>query len=237
MKDEVNGVGITKKQYETNKKYNDKTYEQLGFRSRREERLDELIALGAEKTEQTKSMYMKNAIQSQLARDGITIDMLPVDSKYTPPAPEPKQPRRYMIYIITERFSLDDDDAPEKYIAMFPTLKAAEKYAKAKFERKPYPADWTYTILGRYIEGDNQRDAWDKLKVIVKKELEADRLNGIGDDGLNWLDRVNRDYPVEYVDTIKRENPDGVDSFDYDFSDIEDGENFDDDDEDEDEDE
>lgn len=233
MKDEVIGVGITKRQYETNKKYNDKTYEQLGFRSRKAERLDELITLGAEKTGQTKSMYMKSAIQSQLTRDGITIDMLPVNSKYVPPTPEPKQPKRYMIYMITERFFLDDPDFPEKYIAIFPTLKAAEKYARNKLERKPYPADWTYTISGRYIEGENQRNAWDKLKVIVKNELETDRLDGIGEDGLSWLDRVNRDYPAEYVDTIKRENPDGVDSFDYDFSDIEDGENFDDDDEDE----
>lgn len=237
MKDEVISVGITKRQYETNKKYNDKTYEQLGFRSRKAERLDELIALGAEKTGQTKSMYMKSAIQSQLTRDGITIDMLPVNSKYIPSTPEPKQPKRYMIYIITERFFLDDPDSPEKYVAIFPTLKAAEKYVDNKLDRKAYPADWTYTISGRYIEGGNQRDAWDKLKVIVKKELKTDRLDGIREDGLSWLDRVNRDYPAEYVDTIKRENPDGVDSFDYDFSEIEDGENFDDDDVDEDEDE
>ena len=236
MKDEVNGVGITKKQYETNKKYNDKTYEQLGFRSRKDERLDELIALGAEKTGQTKSMYMKGAIQSQLTRDGITIDMLPVNSKYIPPAPEPKQPRRYMIYIITERFSLDDNDAPEKYIAMFPTLKAAEKYAKAKFERKPYPADWTYTIYGRYMEGDNQRDAWDKLKVIVKNELEIDRENGgKDDDGLYWLDRIERDYPADCTGKIECDDDNAKSEFDdlefFDFDLIDDEENDEDEDE------
>ena len=229
-------VGITKKQYETNKKYNDKTYEQLGFRSRKDERLDELITLGAEKTGQTKSMYMKGAIQSQLTRDGITIDMLPADSKYTPLAPEPKQPRRYMIYIITERWTIDDEDAPDKYIAIFPTLKAAEKYARNKLERKPYPADWTYTIYGRYMEGENQRDAWDKLKVMVKNELETDRLNGgKDDDGLYWLDRIERDYPADYTGKIECDDENAKSEFDdlefFDFDLIDDEGNDEDEDE------
>lgn len=238
MKDEVIGVGkISEAKLRADKKYHAKAYEKISFDSRRELRIRELLNFAASKKGLSLAQYLLGIIQSQLTHDGITIDMLPINSKYVPPAPEPKQPKRYMIYMITERFFLDDPDSPEKYIAIFPTLKAAEKYANNKLDRKAYPADWTYTISGRYIEGDNQRDAWDKLKVIVKKELETDRLNGIGEDGLSWLDRVDRDYPVEYVDTIKRENPDGVDSFDYDFSDIEDGENFDDDDEGEDEDE
>lgn len=219
MKDEVNGVGRTEAQKRADKKSAKKIYTMLTVHTRKDSLLKELIDMASVKLGVSKNDYMVTAIQQKLQSDGITSDLL--DQPCIPPAPEPKQPRRYMIYIITERFSLDDDDAPEKYIAMFPTLKAAEKYAKAKFERKPYPADWTYTIYGRYMEGDNQRDAWDKLKVIVKNELEADRLNGIGDDGLNWLDRINRDYPIDYTNTLIGEGGD-IEDFDYDFSEIDD---------------
>lgn len=229
--------GVGRNKSSTVVKYQKDHYNTLSLRFKKEDDVLPMLDYASKTLGITKGDYVRDALMNQFKRDGISIDMLPADSKYTPPVPEPKQPRRYMIYIITERWTIDDDDAPEKYIAIFPTLKAAEKYVSNKLDRKAYPADWTYTISGRYMEGDNQRDAWDKLKVIVKKELEVDKLDGIGDDGLNWLDRVNRDYPAEYVDTIKRENPYGVDSFDYDFSDIEDGENFDDDDEGEDEDE
>ena len=235
MKDEVINVGRTEAQKRADKKSAKKIYNMMTVHIRKDSLLKELIDIASKKLNISKNDYMVTAIQQKLHSDGITPDLL--NQPYTPPAPEPKQPKRYKIYMITERFFLDDPDSPEKYIAIFPTLKAAEKYVSNKLDRKAYPADWTYTISGRYMEGDNQRDAWDKLKVIVKKELETDRVNGIGEDGLSWLDRVNQDYPAEYVDTIKRENPDGVDSFDYDFSDIEDGENFDDDDEGEDEDE
>ena len=235
MKDEVIGVGRTEAQKRADKKSAKKIYNMMTVHIRKDSLLKELIDIASKKLNISKNDYMVTAIQQKLHSDGITPDLL--NQHYTPPTPEPKQPKHYMIYMITERFFLDDPDSPEKYIAIFPTLKAAEKYVNGKLDRKAYPADWTYTISGRYMEGDNQRDAWDKLKVIAKKELETDKLDGIGEDGLNWLDRVNRDYPSEYADTIKRENPDGVDSFDYDFSDIEDGENFDDDDEGEDEDE
>lgn len=197
-------VALTKKQYESNKRFNDKTYEQLGFRSRRDERLDELIALGAEKTQQTKSMYMKNAIQAQLARDGISIDMLPVDAKYTPPEPESQQPKRYMVYMITEQYEYNNDPALQnKYIACFPTLKAAEKYAKGKLDKKAYPADWVYTIYGRNVEGNNKTEAWNTLKALIWKEVENDKRTGLNEDTPNYLDRINETYPVDYTDVIK----------------------------------
>ena len=198
------GVALTKKQYESNKRFNDKTYEQLGFRSRKDERLDELIAMGAKKTGQTKSMYMKSAIQAQLARDGITIDMLPHDTKYIPPEPEPKQPKRYMIYMITERY-INDRMTDNKYIACFPTLKAAEKYAMNKLDKKIYPADWTYTIWGRYIEADKQVDAWNTLKDLIRKEVEEDKRTGLDGSTPNYLDRINEVYPAEYTDDIVAE--------------------------------
>jgi len=206
-------VGRTEAQKRAGKKTRQKIYELISFDSRREARLLDLIHFAASKKNVSKATYISDAIQSQLSRDGITIDMLPADAKYTPPAPEPKQPRRYMIYMIIERFILDDDDDPGKYIAMFPTLKAAEKYARGKFDRKAYPIDWTYTILGRYIEGENQRDAFGKLKVLVKDELETDR-DGTCDDGSNYLERIENVYPVEYTQEIKYEGENTESSLD-----------------------
>lgn len=219
MKDEVNGVGKNKSS--TVVKYQKDHYNTLSLRFKKEDEVLPMLDYASKTLGITKGDYVRDALMNQFERDGISIDMLPADTKYTPSAPEPKQPRRYMIYIITERFILDYDYEPDKYIAMFPTLKAAEKYARDKLDRKPYPADWTYTIYGRYMEGDNQRDAWNKLKVIVRDELEADKANGTEKDGSNWLERVNKNYPADYVDAIKGEGT-GEDSiFDFDFSDIE----------------
>lgn len=234
MKDEVNGVGRNKSS--TVVKYQKDHYNTLSIRFKKEDDVLPMLDYASRTLGITKGDYVRDALMNQFKRDGITIDMLPADSKYTPPAPEPKQPRRYMIYIITERWAIDDDDAPDKYIAMFPTLKAAEKYARNKLERKPYPADWTYTISGRYMEGDNQRDAWDKLKGLVKKELETDRENGGKDDnGLYWLDRIERVYPADYTNKIECEDGNAKSEFDdlelFDFSDIEEGESFSDEDE------
>ena len=234
MKDEVIGVGRNKSS--TVVKYQKDHYNTLSLRFKKEDEVLRLLDYASKTLGITKGDYVREALMKQFKHDGLSIDMLPTNSKYTPPAPEPKQPRRYMIYTITERWAIDDDDAPDKYVAIFPTLKAAEKYARNKFERKAYPADWTYIIYGRYMEGDNQRDAWDKLKVLVKNELETDRENhGKDDNGLYWLDRIERDYPADYSNKIECEDGNAKSEFDdlefFDFSDIEEGESFSDEDE------
>lgn len=204
MEMEMTDMGMTEARRKANDKYNQKAYESICFRSRKENRLGELLDLAVEKTGSSKAIYIESAIQSQLARDGITIDMLPADAKYTPPEPEPKQPKRYMIYMITERY-INDRMTDNKYIACFPTLKAAEKYARNKLDKKIYPADWTYTIWGRYIEADKQVDAWNTLKDLIKKEVDKDKQTGLDGNTPNYLDRINEVYPAEYSDDIVAE--------------------------------
>lgn len=213
MKDEVIGVGITKRQYETNKKYNDKTYEQLGFRSRKAERLDELIALGAEKTGQTKSMYMKSAIQSQLTRDGITIDMLPVNSKYIPPAPEPKQPKRYMIYMVTtwdatpeeyEEVLAGNGFVFEEYVSVFQTLAMAKKYIANKYAKKPYPEQWYFTIYGREIEAENKLEAANKYRQMTKDAIAEENRGLDSEEGTEeFTVLLNKYRKPDYVEIVK----------------------------------
>ena len=88
---------------------------------------------------------------------------------------------------------------------------------RSKFEKKAYPADWEYMVLGRYMEGDNQRDAYIKLSEVIKEELETDRQNKInGVDDLTYWERINLIYPTEYLDIVRCEDEDAKSEWDED---------------------
>lgn len=208
-------VGLSKKRYESNKRYNDKTYDRLGFVARKEERLDEMIALGAEKSNKTKSVYMKDAILAQLSRDGITIDMLPTDGKYTAPV-EPNEAKQYEINLVTE-WMLEDDftyqtyfDHPEwffeYYVSVFQTVKAAKDYIRNKFKRKAHPEQWGYTIYGRSFEANTKRDAYDAYREMVKEAIaEADEMLAVADDGdevKDFLQILNEKQEPDLVEPV-----------------------------------
>ena len=64
-----------------NNRYNAKTYDQLRCNYRKEERLNELVELAAEKHNISKAEYMLTAIRFKLESDGVTIDQLhPIDN-------------------------------------------------------------------------------------------------------------------------------------------------------------
>ena len=202
MEDEVLNVGKSSEaRIRANAKYNKKAYDPITIQSKKDDRIRELVSLASKRTGISKNVYMIQAIQSQLTRDGITIDMLPPTEKFVP-KPEPKQPKQYIIYMITEQYNHIDDE--ETYIATFPTLNMAEKYAKNKFEKKAHQNDWLYTIYGRSIEGDNKLDACNKLKAMIREELKYDEEHGIRNDGseLTYVDRLNERAPADYIDVI-----------------------------------
>lgn len=194
-------------------KYQKEHYNSLSLRFKKEDEVLLLLDYASKTLGITKGDYVRGALIEQLKRDGISIDMLPADAKYTPPEPEPKQPKQYMVYMITEQYKYDDPALQNKYIACFPTLKAAEKYAKGKLDKKAYPADWVYTIYGRNVEGNNKTEAWNTLKALIWKEVEEDKRTGLDEDTPNYLDRINDVYPVEYTGEIKDE--DGLSSEDF----------------------
>lgn len=220
MEDEVLDMGkMSRKKYESNKKFNDKTYEQLGFRSRKEERLDELIAIGADKKNVSKSSYMIDAIKTQLSHDGITIDMLPQDTRYTPQL-EAKTPKRYLVYMVTEKF-LDESDPnspedefefdfifnPEEYVSVFQTLKAARDYIANKFKRKAHPEQWAYTIYGRSFETKNKRDAYDAYRQMAYDTNNI--VNGPSEDGdmvFDFVQVMEEKQKPEYVEVVRYED-------------------------------
>lgn len=76
-------MGTSESRLKANKKYMNKAYSEIKFRARRETRLNDLIELAAQQTKKSKAQYMLDAIQSQLANDGITIDMLPSEDQGT----------------------------------------------------------------------------------------------------------------------------------------------------------
>ena len=198
--------GVGRNKSSTVVKYQKEHYNTLSLRFKKEDEVLRLLDYASKTLGITKGDYVRDALIEQFKRDRITIDMLPPDTKYIPPTPEPKGPKKYMIYMITEQYEFDDDPAlRNKYIACLQTLKAAEKYVKDKLAKKVYPADWSYTIWGRNVEGSNKTEAWDTLKNLIRKEVDEDKRIGLDDNKPNYLDRINDVYPAEYTDEIKAE--------------------------------
>lgn len=201
MEDEVLNVGKSEAKKRADEKYRKQYLDYITIRTRKDDRTRELINMASEKLGVSSNVYIIDAINHRLSSDGITIDMLPPTEKFVPKL-EPKQPRQYIIYMITEQYNHIDDE--ETYIATFPTLNMAEKYAKNKFEKKAHPNDWLYNIYGRSVKGDNKLDACNKLKAMIREELKYDEEHGIRNDGseLTYVDRLNERAPVDYIDVI-----------------------------------
>lgn len=64
-----------------NGRYNAKTYDQIAFRSLKSKRLPELLGLVTIQSKQSKNAYIESAVFEKLAKDGITLDMLPDTSQ------------------------------------------------------------------------------------------------------------------------------------------------------------
>ena len=201
MEDGVLNVGKSEAKKRADEKYRKQYLDYITIRTRKDDRTRELINMASEKLGVSSNVYVIDAINHRLSSDGVTIDMLPPTEKFVP-KPEPKQPKQYIIYMITEQYNHIDDE--ETYIATFPTLNMAEKYAKNKFEKKAHPNDWSYTIYGRSVEGDNKLDACNKLKAMIREELKYDEEHGIRNDGseLTYVDRLNERAPADYIDVI-----------------------------------
>lgn len=60
-----------------NGRYTIKTYETISTRARREDRINDLVDIGAARAGQSKAAYILDSITDRLQRDGITADDLP----------------------------------------------------------------------------------------------------------------------------------------------------------------
>lgn len=203
-------------QKKADKKYWKKIMTTISIVTKREERIGELVGLASEKTNISKNTYMISAIKSQLSHDGITIDMLPETEKYTPPL-EVKQPKKILVYIVTELLEYEDEFEGEpatfvddvSYVSSFGTVNAAKTYITKKFDVKAHPEEWTYTIYGRYIEANTKLEATNKYRDMTKEAIaEAERIQNDEDadeypDFLNILDRKYGE--PDYVEVVKYE--------------------------------
>ena len=66
-----------------NARYNNKTYDVVQIRVLKTERINDLVDLAASRSNTSKAAYILAAIKTQLAKDGITIYMLPDASQGT----------------------------------------------------------------------------------------------------------------------------------------------------------
>lgn len=207
------GMGRTEAQKRADKKSHAKIYEKISFDARRELRLRELINLAASKRGLSFAQYVYDIIQSQLIRDGITIDMLPTNSKYTPPATESKQPKRYMIYMVTtwdatpeeyEEVLVGNSFVFEEYVSVFQTLAMAKKYIANKYTKKPYPDQWYFTIYGREIEAENKLEAANKYRQMTKDAIAEENEGLYSEEGTeDFTELLNKYRKPDYVEIVK----------------------------------
>lgn len=69
-------MAVSKAQSRASRKYNDKTYEIITCRSRKTDKLNDLLDIASEKAGISKASYIIDAIRAQLEKDGISINML-----------------------------------------------------------------------------------------------------------------------------------------------------------------
>lgn len=159
-----------------------KIYKQITLVDRKENRLMELVDMASVKTSKSKNLYMVDAIYSQLARDGITIDMLPKSTDV--PQKVTKQPKQYMVYMLTNEYvfpediEIDEDGntsywRQEEYVAVFGTLESARKYALNQLARKPKPENWHYTIFGKYYSAMTKAEAVKMYRDQIKEDFDS----------------------------------------------------------------
>lgn len=71
---------VTPAQQRATNKYNQRVYETVSAKSLREERINDQIAIAAEKTGKSRMAYILDAIRERLERDGVTRESLDVDA-------------------------------------------------------------------------------------------------------------------------------------------------------------
>ena len=174
-------MGVTEARKRANAKYQKKAYDTISFISRRENKLRELLDIASKKVGASKTQYIIDAIQSQLARDGITIDMLPDASQPVTPVVEVKQPKQYLVYMITS-WMVNEEDFQE-YVSTFGTIGSAKTYIKNKYSKKPYPNEWFFTIYGRMIEADTKLEATNKYRQMTMEAVKEEQNNWMNPDG------------------------------------------------------
>lgn len=210
MKEDIE-MKLTDARKRANKKYYSKTYEKISFDSRKELRLRELLNLAALKLKTSIAQYAINAIQVQLAKDKITIDML--DKPIVQSESETNKPKQYMIYMVTSWNATPDEYvaiqnnqqfAMEDYVSVFQTLNLAKNYIKRKYTKKAYPENWYFTIYGRYIEADNKAEALDTYRKMAQDAVKEENDNFGNEDGwLDFLGILNQYRESDYVEVVK----------------------------------
>lgn len=204
---------ISEAKKRTNRKSKKKIYELISFSSRREYRLSELITYAANKVKISKAQYIFNALQERFAKDNVTLDVL---SQPLPSSNSIKQPKQYMIYLITTWIATPQEYAKaargeffiiEDYVSTFQTLSNAKTYIFKKYPKKAHPEDWYFTIYGRNIEAYNKLEAYEKHKQLIKSAMEEqDKSMEDDSDGLGWfywLSILNGMHKPDYVEIIQ----------------------------------
>lgn len=162
-------------------KYNTKTYDNIHFVSRKEERLPDLISLAASRSGESKGAYITRAIKFQLQQDGITLDMLyPLETQETADSPEWTL-RHYIGYEVLYYYN-DPKETDEWYQHYMETqylttiLEEAREKARKFYSKQPeFKKQFTkYYIRGWNIEAHNRAEAEQILKKMFEDSNDPD---------------------------------------------------------------
>ena len=197
--------------------YRKKHLDYLTVRTKKEDRIRELINYASRIKHMSSNVYIIKSIQSQLKSDGITIDILSEPIKQQE---EPKQPKQYMIYLITswtaspeeyKQKALGKLPSLEDYVTTMQTLANAKTYISKKYPKKAHPEDWYFTIYGRYFEASNKLEANEKHKQLIEAAMMEQDKSMKNDDPdewgwVLWLDALNEMHKPDYVEVVKYED-------------------------------
>ena len=194
-------------------KYQKEHYNTLSLRFKKEDDVLLLLDYASKTLGITKGDYVRDALMTRFKHDGITIDMLPTNSKYAPPAPESKQPKRYMIYMVTtwdatpeeyEEVLTGNGFVFEEYVSVFQTLAMAKKYIANKYTKKPYPDQWYFTIYGREIEAESKLEAANKYRQMTKDAIAEENEGLYSEEGTeDFTELLNKYRKPDYVEIVK----------------------------------
>lgn len=218
MEDEAKKMGRTEAQKRAADNYRKRHLDYITIKTKKIDRIRDMINYASQQKHISSNAYAIEAIQFQLKNDGISIDMLPENEKYIPPT-ESKQPKQYMIYLITSWTASPEEynqralgklPLLEDYVTTMQTLANAKTYISKKYQNKAHPEDWYFTIYGRYFEAYNKLEANEKHKQLIESAMEEQSksidkdLDDLDDFGwVYWLNILNEKHKPNYVEIVK----------------------------------
>lgn len=179
-----------------NNRYRYKAYDTLQVAVRKEKRINDLLDFATKKTGKSKAQYVVDAIDTQLERDGISIDMLPAVD-ITIPRGKPGRKRMLKEYMVYEALIVDKEISgwEDSIVVTLDLEEARSKLQIAVRKSSGDPNDLPY-IRGWKFTAYNKKEAIDKCKEMI------DSMEIIMDDNDEIESIINHVREPDYTEGL-----------------------------------